>query len=257
MLNETFDNMKADLSEDPFNFVVDSLTFLKCQQALYTSEPNPTEPALLEQSESGLEVEITKEWQATQMKKVSKANVDALRVYNNEDSQYAQILSAETLPVTRRFIHKALAAGTGAGWLWVVATGTGTYTFLAGVPLLAAMCTRLISYDSTFDATETVKDIYLRKEDGKLDIYFWKAGQYTRMMEAVEPTHVEVCSGNPMVSNFDNSPVRVQAKSMTLGELKSKGLPGPLSLVNINGKAHFMHSNYRLNKNNSSLISFT
>lgn len=257
MLDETFENMRVDLQEDPFNFVVDSLTFLKSQTALYNSEPSPTEPALLEQTASGLETELTKEWQATQMRNLSQANVDALRVYNNEDSQFAQILSAETLPVTRRFIHKTILATTGLGYLWVVASGVGTYTFLAGVPLIGMLCRKFIMHDSLFNETETVKDIYLRKEDNKLDVYFWKAGQYTRVIEGVDSSNLEVCSGNPTVSDFEHVPFRLQDKSATLGELKGKGLPGPLTVVNINGKAHFMHSSYRLNKNNSSLLSFT
>lgn len=99
MLNDTFDSMKADLREDPFNFVVDSLTFLKSQLALYNSELPTQEPALLEQVPSELETQITQEWQSKQLTNLSQKNLDALRVYNNEDEYHAQVLSAETLPV--------------------------------------------------------------------------------------------------------------------------------------------------------------
>jgi hypothetical protein len=67
---------------------------------------------------------------------------------------------------------------------------------------------------------------------------------------------LEVLSGNPMVSDFGAVPFNVRDKDLTLGQLKGKGLPAPLNVVNINGKAHFMHQNYRLNKNNSSILNF-
>jgi hypothetical protein len=253
--DQVFDEIRQCLAEDGHNFVLDGLSMINSQL------PNTSEaenPIVTQQTttENALEEIITQDWQQNQMRVMTAKNKRPLSVYNNEDEQYAQIISGEELPVANIWIWKALGGLTMSGYAYMVAAGTGTMTALVGVPLLAHTAAKMfVAHERYYDDQEYIKDIYLRKEDMKLDVYLYKAGAYTRVLNAVQPSEVEILDGeNVEVTGGENVPFNYEGKGMNLTQLKKKGLPSSMIVVNIAGKSYFMHQNYYVNRGYESVL---
>jgi len=179
-LKHCCERMRESLENDGFNFVVDSLSYINFQLATVEEDSS-----LVITEGNSLEESLTREWEQRQLAQITMVNKRALEVYNNEDENYAHLVSAECLPASNYFIFASIGGVAGASWLYAVATGTGTYTFLMGVPFVYHYFARGWYNESYNNRMEVVKDIFLRKADGNLDVYFYKGGSYTRGLEGV------------------------------------------------------------------------
>jgi len=258
-----FDQMRDALAEDGFCFVVDCLTTIDTQLALASGNLGALEQAntvgsIIHESENKVELAMTQEVQNHKLSQIEKRNKRALEVYNNEDEHYVQVLSAEPLSnSSNHLLHSALKVA-GLGYVYMVATGTGTISAIVGFPLAAYWIHNNLGRDINNDSVEYIKDVYLRKEDGKLDMYLYKGGAYTKCLEAVNAQDVNVQIGeNANVKSAESIPMLVKLlsqNSSNLASMKSSKLPAGLMAVTVNGKSYFMNSNFYLNQNHSSLL---
>lgn len=183
-----FDQMREALAEDGFCFVVDSITTIDSQLALANGNQGALEPAntvgdIVHESVNKTELAMTQEVQAHKLSQIEKRNKRALEVYNNEDEHYVQVLSAEPLAnSSNHLLHNAMKVA-GLGYVYMVFSGTGTMSAIVGFPLAYYWIHKNLARDLSNDAVEYIKDVYLRKEDGKLDLYLYKGGAYTKVIE--------------------------------------------------------------------------
>lgn len=255
--------MKDSVKQDGFNFCVDTYSWLETQLAL-AGEKNLVSKAdnvgqIQEQDNSTSQADLS-EAQERELARVAPKNRAShhfggythsrndelpVNVYLNEDAQFAQVLSANTLPGIGNapLWGYGIALG-GAYYGWMLWAGTSTLTSLVGVPLALAACASW-SRPFIYMGMETIKDVYYRKEDGQYDVYFWKYGCYSRVQTVQS---VSVLEGqNTQVHSFENCPFKVEG-SATLAQLRTKGLPASLIAVDLDGKTHFMHHNFHSNK---------
>lgn len=248
-INHAVENLRSALKADGFTFVVDSLSYINSQLAIGSNQETQLSTQL-ENTPNSLEETLTQEWQQRRLQKITAANMRPLQVYNNQDENYAQVISAENLPQSNYFMFSGLSGLVGAAWVYAVVSGTGTYSFLLGVPAVYHYFAKGYFTESYNNRMELVKDIYLRKADGKCDVYFYKGGNYSRVMEGVQRQDIEIMVGeNPVIKDFDNVPFRVSGDgNVTLTQLKQQGLPASVVPVRIKGQTYFMHMNYYQNE---------
>lgn len=80
-------------------------------------------------------------------------------------------------------IQTGLAVGF-TSWGYMLWMAQSSYLSLAVVPA-ALYYTKLYNETRAHYNMETVKDIYYRKDDNTLDIYLWKEGNYSRVIEVI------------------------------------------------------------------------
>lgn len=266
--------MRAQLENDFVSFVTDNYCWMdrvlnqSGQRALLPKNQQPID-RLSKATDTALS-QLETNAQDAQLEKVAAANKERLKVYNNEDEQFAQVVAANHL---ERPYYNLIQTGLAVGftsWGYMLWMAQSSYLSLAVVPA-ALYYTKLYNETRAHYNMETVKDIYYRKDDNTLDIYLWKEGNYSRVIEGISIGNVQICNNeNTVLSSTDSLPkfmptfkgLSQQAcdfwnnvsrkensdvKSMTLAELRRLGLPTELVVMNIEGKSYFIHQDYMTN----------
>lgn len=245
-----FQDMRAKFEADPFNFTVDTYCYLNQQLALTGQKE------LMIKEKEKVELEMAKtddhyileEVQAKELASIKDANTSAFKVYNNQDENFAQVMSAANLPHSNiKWIQGGQLAGWGV-WASMVWAGTSTLTSLAILPAGLVMV-GWASKHMMYDSMETIKDIYLKKEDNTLNVYLWKAGKYSRVLENINVNELQIIGHeNAVVRCHENLPFKPKTNEPTVSALRAAGLPPTLIPVIIQGKTHWMDQNFRANK---------